>query len=196
MFTFFDFETTDKIPVGAEILTGYFLTLDKNFKVIDDLYIEAKPDLYKWESFYIHEISKEQAMNFPEKKEALRKITQYIIKHIDDYFVCHANAMVYGVNGYFDWQVLRKEFLFYSDEAYFFFSKKFRNIKLMSTHTMAKNVLCQSKNDLATLCKQFNIKLDHHDCVSDTKATAELFKIFYQGDFSEDKNKWSGDFLN
>ena len=176
MFTFFDLETTDKYPVSAEILTGYFFSTDENFKKIDECYIESQVDNYKIDSFEIHGISKAQAMKFPPKREALRKMISYMLKHKNNFFVCHANGDIMGKKGYFDWQVIMMQMHFLSDDAYWFFLKNFSQTKVISTHTIAKKTLKLQNYKLNTIAKYFNIELNHHEAKSDTIATAKIFE--------------------
>lgn len=188
MFTFFDLETTDKNPASAEILTGYFLTVDENYNKLDDLYVEARPELYSFDAYEIHNISENQANNFPDKKYALRNIARYINKHKNDYFVCHANYLVFGIHGYYDWQVLKKEFHYHSHVAYYWFLNITRNITVLSTHTLAKKKIKLKRYGLNDLAHYYGIEFKHHNCIEDTKTTMKIFKELknYKGEFSNE----------
>lgn len=172
--TFFDLETTDKEPLNAEILTGYFITVDRNFKKIDELYIESKPHQYKEESHIIHGISKQDAMGFMPKSDALKLLASYLSKHKSSIFICHANHLVFGKYGYFDEQVIRSEFLFASDKAYFWLYGL--SLRVISTHTICKRVVNLSKYGLKHIADHFGIIFKHHSCKEDTLAMMEIFK--------------------
>jgi DNA polymerase III epsilon subunit-like protein len=182
--TFFDFETTSQFPVSAEILTGYFRTLSikgNEYGFVDDLFITSKPEKFISESTRIHGITEDEADNFSEPKQSLREICRYIEKHSDSTFCCHSNATLFGKYGHFDWTVLKTAMAYQSQDAYFWFENKFRNIKVISTHTIAKKVLQQQKNDLGTLAEQFNFKYKKHDCREDVFAMIEIFRRLTDG---------------
>lgn len=166
--TFCDFEATDKNPATAEILTGFFETW-KGDEKIDELYVELRPERYIDASYKIHKISKEDAMNFPDKILGLRKIFSYLMKYPGT-FVCHANELVFGVHGYYDWQLLRGN----CPDLHWFY-KTFKDYKIESTHTNAKKHLQLDNYSLDSVCRFFNIELDHHNCKSDAIACRKIW---------------------
>lgn len=166
--TFFDLETTDKNPHTAEILTGYFETFLGEEK-IDELYVELKPEKYLEDSFKIHKISYDQAMSFPEKIIGLRKIYSYLLKYPDT-VICHANVMVFGVTGYFDWQVLKN---CCPDMSWFYGA--FGKYTVDSTHTIAKKKINLDNYSLNNVAKYFDFKFEHHNCVSDCQVTRKIY---------------------
>lgn len=175
MFVFFDLETTDKSPMGAEILTGFFEVVGDKKQTIDSLDLKIKPTLYKKESFEIHKISRDEAGSFPPKEDGLRRLASFIIKHKDMTWVCHANHQSFGSYGYFDWQVIKKEFHFFSDKAYYWFLNIERDIKKISTHTIAKRSMNLDNYRLGTIASHFNIVYDAHNAKSDVYAMKEIF---------------------
>lgn len=181
--TFFDLETTDKEPLNAEILTGQFITVDRNFKKIDELYIECRPHQYKEESFIIHGISKQDAMGFMPKAVALKILASYLSKHKSSIFICHANHLVFGKYGYFDEQVIRSEFFFASDKAYFWLYNL--RLRVISTHTICKELLKIDRYSLDNIAAHFNIKFKHHSCKEDTIAMMEIFKRLRISDLND-----------
>lgn len=198
MFTFFDLETTDKKP-ESEMLTGFFITVDRDFKKIDSLYVESKPELYLQDSFNTHKISYKQAMKFPDKKWSFIKIAKYLKKYKDGFFICHANGDMFGVKGYFDWQVLNMVALGFGHEIYYRFQNVFHNQKVISTHTIAKKLIKSEKYNLEFLAKKFNIPHNPHEAVSDTLATMKLFQVLLK-DYNNlsdkelfDLGHWSGE---
>lgn len=197
MFTFFDLETTDKTPV-TEILTGFFITVDDDFNEVDSLYIESRPELYLESSYHIHGIDGHRAQRFPDKKESFIKIVNYLKKYRDGFFVCHANGDIFGVKGYFDWQVLNMLAFYFGPKFYYRFQQLFFYTKVISTHTMAKKILSLKNYKLNTVADHFNIKLNHHDAKSDTLATMQIFKnlLNHYQDLSKDElydlGHWSG----
>lgn len=176
LLTFFDFETTTKEPANAEILTGYYKTIDSETRLlVDSLDVKMKPRKYMEESFKIHKISREEASLFPEKKVMMREIFRYMNKYKNDsLFICHANWQMFGVRGYFDWQVLKTECL-YMDILHHF-NEFFGKVDLYSTHTMAKDRKLPVANyKLTTLAEFIGFEYNAHNAQSDVEATEALF---------------------
>jgi DNA polymerase III epsilon subunit-like protein len=177
--TFFDLETTDKIPCQSEILTGHFKTIEwgkEDARLTDQLSITAKPNVYLQESYSIHGISEHEASTFEPKRTALAKILSYLKKHNDGLFCCHANALTFGSYGYFDWQVIRLETFYESDRAYFWWYENFRNSRVISTHTLAKRFLHLDNYKLDTVATFYGHTFKHHSAEEDCDATIHIFK--------------------
>lgn len=114
------------------------------------------PDNYYWSRFIdIHGITPEATANAPTFDKIWHKIEPFI-----------TNQTVVAHNGLsFDFPVLNKTLEFYGMEA----------------PEYDKQCTYRIFNDnLASLCKNFNIPLNHHDALSDAKACAELFLIHLQ----------------
>ena len=109
------------------------------------------PDNYYWEKFInIHGIRPEDTVNEPTFNQIWHKI-EHLIKNQD--VVAHN-----GIS--FDFPVLEKTLEFYG----------------MIAPKYNKHCTYRLYNDnLASLCKDHKIPLNHHDALSDAKACAELF---------------------
>lgn len=180
MITFIDVESTGINANFSEILTFYGVTDDDEGKTVSSLYVELKPEHWGAEAekaSKVHGINFEDAMLFDDKKEGLLKIYKYLSRNAKK-VICHANYnnyydKVWLGNYYYDWALLKSE-AFRSD-YYYNFLKAFHKTKVISTHTIAKRLLNLQKYDLRSLCKRFEIELDHHNVMSDTIATRELY---------------------
>ena len=178
--TIFDLETTSENPVQAEILTGYFHTIifdlkEQTYEFVDEFSVRAKPDKYLFEAFGIHGITKDEAANFPAKRDALREICKFAKKHSDGFFLCHAASGFYGHDGYYDWLVIMNQLMQLSNEAYLWAQINLR-VRVISTHTIAKKLLKQRSNGLKELSIQFNLgHFEHHNEVKDVMQTLKLF---------------------
>lgn len=179
--TFFDFEATTKEPATAEILTGYFKTVDAETRLlVDELHIKMKPDKWVFESYEFHGLSQELCATFPPKKVIMREIFRYLKKHIDSLFICHANFQVFGIKGYYDWQLIKKECLYL--DVLHHFNSMFKNIDVYSTHTMARDRKLPVTNcKLNVLAEFIGFDFKHHDCVQDVLATEALFWWMIEG---------------
>ena len=174
---FFDLETTDKNPVGAEILTGFFKVVE-NDRSIDLFDLKVKPDVWKEDAAKIHKITRTQAESFPSREYALRRLYSFIKKHSDAYFCCHANANLYGRSGHFDWTVLSSNFAFLSPEAYYALNEL--RVRVVSTHTMAKKLLKTDSYSLESLANYFGYQYAAHDAQNDVEAMIHVFKQLTQ----------------
>lgn len=173
--TFFDLETTDKNPNACEILTGYFKTVHVASKQpIDDLYITSRPEKYLKASYEIHGISFGEAMNFENKWVAFKKILNYLIKH-DVTLCCHAAWEMFGKAGYFDWQVIKLQAFHQSPETFNWFNQKFRDRKVISTHTMAKEKLTLPNYSLKSISDYYGFNYKPHDCREDALVMEKNF---------------------
>jgi DNA polymerase III epsilon subunit-like protein len=173
--TFFDFEATSKEPAQAEIITGYFKTVDaQTGSFISELHVKSRPLKWNKEAEKIHKISYEEAQTYPTKKVMMREIFRYLTKHKDSLFICHANYVTFGIRGYYDWQLLKTECLYL--DVLHHFKDLFKDIKLYSTHTMAKDRnVPVSKFSLDSLANYYGFEFDHHNCVSDVEVTEKIF---------------------
>lgn len=184
--TFFDLETTGKTPMGNEILTAFFRTREANtFKVVDECYLEFKPEKYREESFAIHGISREEAMTFPDKWESFEKLLKYMNKHKDSLFCCHANYCVFGRYGYFDKQVISSVCFEYSYSLYCLFEKA--GFQFISTHTIAKKMLQLENYSEKNIAQHFGIIYDAHKSDKDFEAMEKIFRKIIRSDIRKDE---------
>jgi DNA polymerase-3 subunit epsilon len=109
------------------------------------------PDNYYWQKFIdIHGITPEDTANEPSFNQIWDKI-EHLIKDQD--VVAHN-----GIS--FDFPVLEKTLEYYG----------------MVAPQYNKHCTYRLYNDnLASLCKEYNIPLNHHDALSDARACSELF---------------------
>lgn len=111
------------------------------------------PNNYYWDRFIdIHGITPKDTANAPTFDKIWHKIEPFI-----------TNQTVVAHNGLsFDFPVLKNTLEFYGMKA--------PEYDKQCTYRIFKD-------NLASLCKNFNIPLNHHDALSDAKACAELFII-------------------
>ena len=114
------------------------------------------PNNYYWEKFSnIHGITSSHTKNAPTFDKIWHKIEPYI-----------KNQSVVAHNGLaFDFPVL--------DKTLEYCGMKAPDYNKNCTYRLFKD-------NLASLCSQYNIPLNHHDALSDAKACAELFLIHLQ----------------
>ena len=111
------------------------------------------PGNYYWDMFIdIHGITPEQTVNSPSFEKIWKQLEPYI-----------SNQEVVAHNGFaFDFQCLQQTLKYY-DLA----------IPEYKGHCTYKIY----QDNLASLCKEYHIPLNHHDALSDAKACAELYKM-------------------
>ncbi|MFQ3578703.1 MAG: 3'-5' exonuclease [Bacteroidales bacterium] len=114
------------------------------------------PDNYYWDRFIeIHGITPAHTANAP----TFDKVWHTIEPFIKEQTVVAHNGLS------FDFPVLQKTLEYYGMKAPEY--EKYCTYRIF-------------KNGLASLCREFNIPLKHHDALSDAKACAELFLIHLQ----------------
>lgn len=111
------------------------------------------PENYYWYNFTkIHGISARDTVSSPTFNQIWNQIAPYII-----------NQNVIAHNGFgFDFPVLNKTLEYYGMNVPEY--NKFCTYKMY-------------KDNLASLCRNYNIELNHHDALSDARACAKLFLI-------------------
>ena len=116
------------------------------------------PDNYYWSRFTdIHGISAKDTKKTPTFDQIWPQITPYI-----------ENQNVVAHNGFgFDFPVLDKTLEYYGMPTPVY--NKFCTYKIY-------------KSNLATLCQEHNIPLNHHDALSDAKACADLYLMKLKND--------------
>jgi len=111
------------------------------------------PDNYYWNRFIdIHGITPEQTANAPTFDIVWQQIEPFI-----------KNQQVVAHNGFaFDFNCLAKTLEYYG---------------LATPEFTGHCTYRIYKDNLASLCQQYNISLNHHEALSDARACGELFKI-------------------
>lgn len=113
------------------------------------------PDNYYWNKFIdVHGITPEDTANSPTFDKVWHKLEPFLK---DQVVVAH-NGLA------FDFPVLEKTLEYYGMQAPEY--KKFCTYRIF-------------KNNLASLCCQYAIPLNHHDAMSDARACAKLFQIHH-----------------
>lgn len=150
-FTAIDFETAQ--GKRWSICQVGLVRVENNI-VTDELSILVQPPgNYYWDTFIdIHGITPELTQNAPTFEYIWHKIQPYIV-----------NQNVVAHNGFrFDFQCLVQTLEFY---------------KLSAPEFTGHCTYQIFNNNLASLCEENSIPLNHHDALSDAKACAELFKL-------------------
>ena len=114
------------------------------------------PNNYYWSRFSdIHEIVAKDTVNASTFDQVWQQIAPYIV-----------NQNVIAHNGFgFDFPVLEKTLLHYG--------LLIPNYNKFCTYKIYKS-------NLANLCQEYNIPLNHHDALSDARACAEVYMIYKQ----------------
>lgn len=180
LFTVIDFETTGLGPLD-EIITGFFVTFNRDGEIIDELEVKLKPTRWSKSAEEVHKIPEQVAKKFPDRLPVLREIAKFIRKHQDSVFICHANHRNFNKDtnkesqGYFDWQMLMCNFFQAGNDAYWYFNKLNQHINVVSTHTIAKNKIFLEKYRLSDLAYHFGFKFEHHNAKEDAMVTMKIF---------------------
>jgi DNA polymerase III alpha subunit (gram-positive type) len=196
-----DIESTHKIISCAEILTIAFIKTDLDLNVIEKRSWKMRPKYWAEEhnaaSIEAHRITREEAMQFPDKKQVLREIFHWFNKQTY-IFAGHFNRDNYGMTSSYDYALLKQEFFDQSPEAYFRFCTMFPRQYICSTHSIADKAFKASLINvplvvkegnkkasrdfgLKNICRIMGIHIDetkHHGAEYDADVTLELLKRF------------------
>lgn len=150
-FTAIDFETAQG-KRWSICQVGLVRVVEGNITEKISLLVQP-PDNYYWDNFInIHGITPEQTANAPTFAMIWKQIEPFI-----------KNQNLVAHNGFaFDFHCLKQTLVSYNIEIPDF------------------NGHCTYRlfgDNLASLCEQYNIPLNHHDALSDAMACAELYKI-------------------
>ena len=151
-FTAIDFETAQ--GYRWSICQVGLVRVEKGIIAQEVKLLVQPPDNYYWSNFtQIHGISAKDTRNAPSFNQIWHKIAPFIV-----------NQNVIAHNGFgFDFPVLDKTLGFYGLTTPDY--NKFCTYKIY-------------KSNLAKLCCEHNIPLNHHDALSDAKACATLFLMY------------------
>ena len=122
------------------------------------------PNNYYWDSFIdIHGITPEMTMNAPRFHLIWKQIFPFI-----------ENQHVVAHNGFaFDFQCLKQTLEHY---------------KLSAPNYTGHCTYKLYGESLSSLCKKYNITLNHHDALSDAMACAELFNLHLMDEYENEKS--------
>lgn len=172
-----DLETTGKSPLNVEMVEIY-LAHYRGKKLVKELHLYIRPrywDKAADDSVEIHGITKEKALEGTPWKLAMKEIWDFLPDQ-PAHFVCHANRRMFGRQGCFDWIVLLSHFLDIGFEFYQHFMKMLPPQMIVSTHSLAKELLGIDKNRLGDVCEAMGIKLSGaHTSKGDAQATWKIF---------------------
>ena len=159
-------------PIVISLSTHDYQSLDK----IDEIELRKKPDNVEWwseEAQKVHGITLQDAMMYDSTDYVTSTLKQYLEPYgIGNAFSCHAlRYMGY----YYDYGFL----MCMMANEYFFFRQHCSHV--ISTVDIYKDLVKKGymhvpNFKLDTLCKFFDIELDHHDAKSDRIAHVELLK--------------------
>lgn len=173
-----DLETTDRVSLNAQIISGYFLLVDKNLKIIKEYDLKARPmvwDKQAEDSVAIHGIGYDQAKSFPIHRQAMEDLYKWLVTLPTCHFVAHANRTIYGKFTTYDYAVLTSNLFYYS--YHFMLYSRCPTKSIISTHSLAKYSNLGCNYDLKNLSSYLGLNdFDHHNAKADTLVCYEIFK--------------------
>lgn len=174
-----DIESTGRAPMSCEPLTLAAIRLDENLVEIDRTTYRMRPMIWDYHAdaaARVHGITREVAMSFPHKSEALESFLEWVgTTHV---FVCHGNKHA-GRFSAFDYAAMQVQYLdnFLSGGKadHFQFTRLFP--RCLSTHTLAAVTMPLDGFSLDKVCAHIGFDLKHHDAVSDAEACAAILRF-------------------
>lgn len=179
-------------PIRGDILSGALIALDSDFNLLAELEFRSAPISRLWFSgTEVHKITLGEAMRFPPASKAVDRVLDFLSKCKGPItFVNHAlghaipirklngNGLTgeYAIGNvdywYLHWMCMKQNRQY---ELYKYLDPS----RLISTVTMARSlskVTGLSSARLNVLCEYFKIPLNHHNALSDARATAKVFR--------------------
>jgi DNA polymerase III epsilon subunit-like protein len=173
-----DLETTDRVSLNAQLITGYFLLVDKNLKIIKEYELKARPmiwDKQAEDSVAIHGIGYDQCKSFPIHGQAMQDLYKWFVTLPTCHFVAHANRTIFGKFSTYDYAVLTSNLFYYSYQ--FMLYSRCPTKSIISTHSLAKYLNLSCNYDLKSLSSYLGLNaFTHHDAKADTLVCYEIFK--------------------
>lgn len=177
---FVDLETTGLDPMRNEILTVSLSVCDyKTLEQIEEIELEFKPvNLKYWseEAEKVHGIKLQKALSFQDKRHSTNEMMRFFKRHQKEGVQPIVSHALNYMGAYFDQNFLMQHFFRTADEQLY----QYRRICGISQSTIdfAKALGGFENYKLSTLCKFYNIPLNHHNSKSDREACQKLYKIF------------------
>lgn len=172
----FDCETTGLLP-SCNVLTAYFMILDKNLNILDELDIKIKHDYYVVfiKALEINKINLlEHDKNAIDKQTTNKLVIDFLKKYDTKYHII-------GHNIKFDINMLKSNKILNNEDINTYFEKN-----EIDTYELAKKLKKENKISryqslsLSKLCNflEINIKISNgfHDAKYDSHCTLELYK--------------------
>lgn len=178
MLNFVDVETTALDNFRGDIISFSSIVVDDNLKMLDKLNINGRLEdnsLWEEEAYNVHGISLQEAKSFQPQVDMLNQISSFYAK-FTKYpitWVDHTRKMFGHVS--FDFGHTFSSYDRYLDIF------KFRKFAVRSKHESTVHMAMKrgiKDRKLDSLCKKYNIKLNHHNAESDVLACYKLYKIF------------------
>jgi DNA polymerase III epsilon subunit-like protein len=176
-----DLETTGLRPMLCDWITGSFAVLDsRSLEVIREINLESRPEIWKEEAVAVHGISLSQAMKFPERKESLQRLIEFLPPPRSFDFLCHARPE--NETGFFHFDFAFLKIDFFNQLSIFEFRRHFNDQDVISTYSIAKKMIQDGllpkdlSKGLSSLSEFFGIPLNHHDARSDRIAMEAILR--------------------
>lgn len=173
---FIDFETTGFDPMRNSAIAFSSIVADKNTLEFKEQYTGyAKPESRKFWSKSaeeIHGISYDEAMLFPEPREAAINWLKFLKPYKDE----NNLPMITVYHGRANFDPRFAEAFFTKCGLLYSWRKVGSTKETESTVKLAKEYLEIKNYKLNTVCEHLDIELDHHEAASDTMGCYKIYK--------------------
>jgi DNA polymerase III epsilon subunit-like protein len=176
----FDTETGSLHPKKGDLLTAYFVVLDENFKILDELDLKLKPDnnrlpLAGSEALDINKIDLKKHLENSETisySDAKEKLIEMLKKYCTGK---NSRLKPIGQNIDFDIKFIQ-EYLLFPEEYDKLIHYGKLDTKMICDFMKDAQWLPSDLGSLGSLCRHFDINLNNaHTAKSDTLATLEVY---------------------
>jgi DNA polymerase III epsilon subunit-like protein len=178
----FDTETGNLDPKKGDVLTAYFVVMDENFKILDELDLKLKPDggrlpLASAEALNINKIDIKQHLQDPETvtyTDAKEKLVKMLKR-----FCTGKNSRLRPIGQNIDFDIkFVQEYLLPFEEYDKLLHYGKLDTKMITDFMKDAGWLPPDLGNLGSLCKHFDVNLGDkaHNAKHDTLATVEVYK--------------------
>jgi len=178
---FVDCETSGLCPIRNDIVSLAMIITDTKGKELDRFYQKCRPEFnvyYSKEAERIHGFTRDTLKGFQERRELLISLLWFLVPYLSDSSI----PFIFHANGKFDYKFV--EGAFRKEDLQYSFWKVFNHSNTISTINLAKKIKWYKKNSLDAWAERLNLKLEHHNALSDTLCCKELY-FYLQGVKSE-----------
>ena len=178
---YIDVETTGLDPlVHGLIQVAAIVVVDG--KKIDEIEFKVDPHSYKrgaceisQEAMGINGKTVEEISTYPASNRSYTRFLRFLDKHINKYNK-QDKPEVAGYNTRFDMAFIQEWFEDNNNDYCWSYFKGDLDVLALVRHLVFCGLIDTENHQLPTMCKEFKIKLDAHDALSDIKATRKLHK--------------------
>lgn len=171
MYAFIDTETTGFDSMRNQVLTLACYVTDLDYNITGEFFTGFKPEgkkdlVWSMDAEKVHKIAYEDALFFPEIRDACDSFIKFLADYQSLIFVAH--------NASYDRRMMKGTFSRY--DRHFDLYAKFCAYEDTLKMVKGSGLVSSKSKSLGAICKELGIEHNHHDARSDAKVLIEIHK--------------------